>query len=225
MFLCSTDPVSQCACVCAAQECKILAQPQLRRVPVSAFRFPLSAFPPLLFPPAFRFPLYSSRSSVQAVRVGSQLTWIGLVAGLYLVVAGGELGAATNSSVRLVKVLPHFIDHQGRVALNPSLFERDAYQYQLRNHHEERGGLLFEVQWKSRAVKSLNLKVEMRGIRGKNATTSVLEQSVRSHGLFSTWSRVGLKGDAYTQFGELSAWRATLWEGDKLVAEQKSFLW
>jgi hypothetical protein len=142
-----------------------------------------------------------------------------------LIVAGCAVDAAATKPVRLVKVLPNFVDHQDRVALSPSLYERDAYQYHLRTHHEERGGLLFEVQWKSKEVVSLTLKVEMRGNRGKNQTTAVIEQAVRTRGWLSTWSRVALKGDAYTQFGELSAWRATLWDGDKLLAEQKSFLW
>jgi hypothetical protein len=43
--------------------------------------------------------------------------------------------------------------------------------------------------------------------------------------LFSTWSQASLTGDAYKKFGELGAWRATLWDGNNLVAEQKSFLW
>ena len=36
---------------------------------------------------------------------------------------------------------------------------------------------------------------------------------------------VSLSGEEYQKLGELSAWRATLWEGDRLLAEQKSFLW
>jgi hypothetical protein len=160
---------------------------------------------------------------VGRVRAPIRFTWLLLFGALWL--SGGVVTAAERPAARLVKVLPNFMDQQGRVALNPSLYERDAYQYHLRTHHEERGGLLFEVQWKSRTVMSLKLKIEMRGNRGKNPTTAVVEEDVRTRGLFSTWSRVALKGDAYTQFGELSAWRATLWDGDKLVAEQKSFLW
>lgn len=133
--------------------------------------------------------------------------------------------ASSASNVRLVKVLPHFMDRQGRVALNPSLYERDAYQAYLRAHPAERGGLRFEVQWKSRELTHLTLKVELRGNQGKRGTTASLEQSVRQSGLFSNWSRATLEGDAYAKFGELSAWRATLWDGDKLLAEQKSFLW
>ena len=139
-----------------------------------------------------------------------------------LLLSGQSVEAA---SARLVKVLPHFVDKQGRVALNPSLYERDAYQAHLRSHPAERGGLKFEVQWKSRQPVSLTLRVEMRGNRGRTATTHVLEESVRPRGFFSTWSRVSLTGEAYTKFGELSAWRATLWDGEQQVAEQKSFLW
>jgi hypothetical protein len=135
------------------------------------------------------------------------------------------LPAAQAASARLVKVLPHFVDAQGRISLNPSLYERDAYQAYLRSHPSERSGLRFDVQWKSRESAKLILKMELRGNRGKEGTTAVLEAPVKYHGLFSTWSHVSLTGDAYQKFGELSAWRATLWEGEKQIAEQTSFLW
>src|SRR5262249_3609247 len=54
-----------------------------------------------------------------------------------------------GATARLVKVLPQLTDRQGRVALSPSLYERDAYQAYLRKHQEERGGIRFQVQWKS----------------------------------------------------------------------------
>jgi hypothetical protein len=129
------------------------------------------------------------------------------------------------ASARLVKVLPQFVDLKDRIALNPSLYERDAYQVYLREHPEERAGLRFVAQWKSRDSGQLKLRVEMRGNRGTTGTTAVVENMVKFRGLLSTWSRVSLTGEAYKQFGELSAWRATLWDGDRLVSEQKSFLW
>ena len=134
-------------------------------------------------------------------------------------------GVVEAASARLVKVLPHFMDTQGRVALNPSLYERDAYQVQLRTHPEERSGLRFDVQWRSRDAAQLKLRVELRGNLGRNGTTAVIEESVKYRGLFTTWSKATLTGDAYKKFGELSAWRTTLWDGEKMVAEQKSFLW
>jgi hypothetical protein len=146
---------------------------------------------------------------------------------LILVLAGlgGMTGSGQAATARLVKVLPHFIDRQGRVALNPSLYERDAYQAHLRKTPTERGGLRFDVQWKSRNVVRLTLKIELRGNKTGRGTTALLEEPVRPRGLFSNWSHTTLTGEEYEKFGELSAWRATLWEGDQLIAEQKSFLW
>ncbi len=133
--------------------------------------------------------------------------------------------ATDAATARLVKVLPHFMDQQGRVALNPSLYERDAYQAHLRTHPAERSGIRFDVQWRSRDASRLKLRVELRGNRGKDGTTALIEEEVKYRGLFTAWSRVSITGEAYGKFGELSAWRATLWDGDKMIAEQKSFLW
>jgi len=132
---------------------------------------------------------------------------------------------ARAASAKIVKVPPHFVDLQGRIALNPSLYERDAYQVYLRAHPAERAGLRFDVQWRSRDASRLRLRLELRGNRGRDGTTAVVEEEVKFRGLFTTWSRATLTGDAYKNLGELSAWRATLWDGDKMIAEQKSFLW
>ena len=132
---------------------------------------------------------------------------------------------APAGSARLVKVLPQFLDRQGRVALNPSLYERDAYQAQLRARPALRSGLQFAVQWGSRDTRQVKLRVELRGNRGKSGTSAILESPIRYRGLFTSWANVSLSGEEYQKLGELSAWRATLWEGDRLLAEQKSFLW
>jgi hypothetical protein len=132
---------------------------------------------------------------------------------------------ANAATARLVKVLPHFLDRQGRISLNPSLYERDAYQAHLRTHPEERSGLRFDVQWRSRDASRLRLRLELRGNRGRDGTTAVIEEEIKFRGLFTSWARASLGGDAYRRFGELSAWRATLWDGDKMIAEQNSFLW
>jgi len=147
------------------------------------------------------------------------LLLLALIAGWTALPAGGA------APVRLVKVLPHLVDKQGRIALNPSLYERDAYQAHLRNTPAEQGGLRFDVQWKTVAADRLTLRLELRGNKGSIGTSTVLEEKVRYTGFLSTWSKVHLTGPEYARFGELSAWRATLWDGEKLVAEQKSFLW
>ena len=43
-----------------------------------------------------------------------------------------------------------------------------------------------------------------------------------SHG---HWSVLKLDGEQYKNFGEITAWRVTLWAGDEMLSEQKSFLW
>jgi hypothetical protein len=51
-----------------------------------------------------------------------------------------------------------------------------------------------------------------------------LEQSV-TPGFFRRWTSLTLAGPDYKNFGELVAWRASLWSDDRLLGEQKSFLW
>jgi hypothetical protein len=109
------------------------------------------------------------------------------------------------ADARIIKVLPHYLDAKGRHTLSPSLFERDAYQKVLRENEELRSALRFDVQFtKPRKTESLKLKIEVRAVKGQELITNSKEVE---------------------QLGEISAWRATLWSGDQLVAEQKSFLW
>ena len=67
--------------------------------------------------------------------------------------------------------------------------------------------------------------VELRGI-GQNGLPrqATLDQVVKP-GYFRHWTSVTLGGKNYKNFGELVAWRVTLWAGDQLLGEQKSFLW
>ena len=136
-----------------------------------------------------------------------------------------QTSAATG---RVVKVLPHYLDLQGRHTLTPSLYDRDAYQARLRQHPEQRSGVRFDVQWKTKGVawSPLVLRLELRGVLEGNAPKEmVLEEEAGGHGFFSHWTKLVLEGDDYKKFGEFTAWRATLWEGDTLLGEQKSFLW
>lgn len=133
--------------------------------------------------------------------------------------------AAPASSARVLKVLPHFLDLEGRHSLSPSLYERDAYQARLRQHPEQRGGLRFDVHCKSRGLTNFILRVEMRGAQGKEATAHTLEKVLATKDRFSGWSALSVTGEEYRRFGELVAWRVTLWAGSTLLAEQRSFLW
>src|SRR5688572_3069915 len=129
---------------------------------------------------------------------------------------------ANAQSEKIIKVLPHLLDAKGRASISPSLFDRDAYQAELRVNSTNRSGLRFDVQWKASYYPALVLRIEARGDRRREP--KILDQPVK-HSNFSQWTSVRLTGEAYTNFGELISWRALLVNGTNIVAEQKSFLW
>jgi hypothetical protein len=135
--------------------------------------------------------------------------------------------ASGTATGRVVKVLPLFLDPQGRDAVSPSLYDRDAYQAQLRQNTNEISAIRFDVLWKAAKAQDakVTLRVELRGV-GTNGVPrqTTLEQSVVP-GYFRRWTSLTLGGADYKNFGELIAWRATLWSDDRLLAAQKSFLW
>jgi hypothetical protein len=136
--------------------------------------------------------------------------------------------AASAATGRVIKVLPQFLDLKGHHAISPSLYDRDAYQAYLREHTNEVSGVRFAVQWKASGASAdaLKLRVEVRGVaHGKLAPTVVVEQPVTPGFWFNHWASVPLTGGDYEKIGEVTAWRATLWDGDKIIGEQKSFLW
>jgi hypothetical protein len=135
---------------------------------------------------------------------------------------------ARAATGHIVKVLPHFLDLKGRHTLSPSLYERDAYQVKLREHPEHRSGMRFDIQWRvhGHVEGPLKLRVELLGTaKGDLPSKTVLEMPLEKGSWFSRWSSLQFTGDEYHKFGEVTAWRATIWEGNNLLAEQKSFLW
>jgi len=135
--------------------------------------------------------------------------------------------AADTATGRVIKVLPLFLDPQGRAAVTPSLFDRDAYQAYLRQHTNEISAIRFDVLWKTADVGNgmLKLRVDLRGGSANGLPCqAALEQAV-TPGRFRRWTSLALDGADYKNFGSLVAWRATLWSDDRLLAEQKSFLW
>jgi hypothetical protein len=141
---------------------------------------------------------------------------------------GGMAVSATAAEGRVIKVLPQFVDLKGQAMVSPSLYDRDAYQKFLRMHPAKRSGMRFAVQWKAKTPESeaLKLRVELRGIvEGNLPKETSLEETVHQHHWFSHWTSLMLTGDDFKEFGEVTAWRATLWDGDTLLGEQKSFLW
>jgi hypothetical protein len=129
---------------------------------------------------------------------------------------------------RIYKVLPQYLDLKGRASLTPSLYDRDAYQAKLRKTPAERSGLSFRIQWKAKVpeTEALTVKVQVRGVaEGDLPKEITLPLEVHQHHYYSHWASINLQGAEYKSFGEVTAWRVTLWDGDQLLAEQKSFLW
>ena len=136
--------------------------------------------------------------------------------------------AASAGTGRVIKVLPQFLDLKGRHAISPSLYDRDAYQAFLREHTNDVSGMRFAVQWKASGASadSLKLRVEVRGSsHGQLPATIILEQPVKSGFWFNHWASLPLTGDDFKKIGEVTAWRVTLWDADKMIGEQKSFIW
>jgi hypothetical protein len=142
----------------------------------------------------------------------------------------GSLLAASASDAltgNIVKVLPLFLNLKGQDAISPSLYDRDAYQVYLRAHTNEISAIRFDVLWSTSKTEDTNLtlRLELRGI-GQNGVPrqTEFEQTVTPH-YFRHWTSLPLAGDNYKNFGEVVAWRATLWSGPQMLSEQKSFLW
>jgi hypothetical protein len=128
---------------------------------------------------------------------------------------------------RIIKVLPQFVDNKGRAELSPSLYERDAYQFSLRKNPSHQAGLRLAIQWKAKDVDWTKLKVraELRGLTNDTMRTITLEEPVQKPRLFGNWTYPKIDGAQFHSFGELVAWRVSLWEGDHSLGELKSFLW
>jgi hypothetical protein len=144
-----------------------------------------------------------------------------------LIASLGPAFATDAVTGRVLKMLPFLLDLQGRDSTSPSLFDRDAYQARLRQHLKEVSGVRFDVQWKATKApdSQLKVRVEARGVSADGSPRLKTFAAQVTAGTFSRWTKFTLAGDDYKQFGSVVAWRATLWNGDHLLGEQKSFLW
>ena len=150
-----------------------------------------------------------------------------------LLLLGSVIVAAASAPVsgHVVKVLPVYLDQNGRDAVSPSLFDRDAYQAYLREHSDEVSTMRFDVLWKGTAEKhgKLRLQVELRGAGADGLPRQVTVEKQAVPGLFSRWTSLALDANGidkvYKNLGTLVAWRVTIWNGNQLLSEQNSFLW
>jgi hypothetical protein len=52
-----------------------------------------------------------------------------------------------------------------------------------------------------------------------------MEEPAVKNGYFSSWAEFRIEGADYTTFGQLVAWRVTLWQDDHQLGQLESFLW
>lgn len=148
--------------------------------------------------------------------------WLAMVAWVAVSVT------AVAATGRVIKVLPQFLDLKGRNSLSPSLYERDRYQADLRVHTNQVSGMRFYVQWKvkGKPTEALRLRLELRGVaHGDYPKLLTRDMPVEPGSRFSHWGKFDLVGEPYKEFGTVTAWRVTLWEGNRQLGEQKSYLW
>ena len=113
--------------------------------------------------------------------------------------------------------------------LDEDLFAYDRasrIQYEPRDLSSDAQREEFYVRWtapptsRSGPASVDRVKFEYRQV-GKPNTT--FEQNYVPHGESSKVFAV--RGEDFRSGGSVSAWRVSLWDGDQLVAEKKSFLW
>jgi hypothetical protein len=145
----------------------------------------------------------------------SQLTAVLLLLGVLSTTDAARPG-------KISKVLPHWLDLQGRHTLSPSLLERDAYQAKLRADRTLCSGIRFDVKWAKNTSGTVKLQLELR-VTGE-AKPIVRELAVKPNRR-GGWNAVTLDGDAFRAMGEIVAWQVLLLDGDFELAERRSFLW
>ncbi len=140
------------------------------------------------------------------------------------VLASQALAAGTTG--RIVKVLPHYVDLQGRHTLSPSLFERDAYQALLRAHPDRQGGMRFDVRWKTRKASGQApvLRLELVTAQHPKTRPLVIETPLPP-GRRTGWTPIRIDRSTLLKAGNLIAWRVSLLEGDQPLHTRQSFLW
>ncbi len=134
-------------------------------------------------------------------------------------------------SFEITKVIPQFKDQKGRVALSPSLFERDAYQASLRRDPTKTSGMIFRVHVRRLgASKQSNLpppellRLEVRGKDTTKAATTV-DLKLAPEVAKRNWHFINLGRADFEKLGSVTAWRVSLWREGKLISSQTSFLW
>ncbi len=135
--------------------------------------------------------------------------------------------AALAGEAKIIKVLPHLLDKQGRNSVSPSLFERDAYQAHLRLNPKEIHGVRYDVQWRNEPTSEtpLKLRLQIRSENSQHGTPTVIETVVKPSRSKARWSSISIPVELYQKLGRVISWKVELLSGADAIAQQSSFLW
>jgi len=147
---------------------------------------------------------------------------------LFLIICFSVVAPFTaEAEGKVYKVLTHLLDLKGKHRLSPSLFERDAYQEQLRANPQLVSGAAFEIHWKAKDghKKDNVIQIQIRG--SKNYQDKPLTKTIKVKGrkYFKTWSRITLSKKEMQDIGKIVAWKVSLLDEEKVISEHFSFLW
>ena len=172
-------------------------------------------------------PDFTASPRTPSVRV-RRLRWLAFWAGVLGLLHGTAVAAGMAAvSGGILKVLPHLLDTEGRAAVAPSLFQRDAYQAYLRQHPEKVSTLRYDVHCRvaGRSAEAVTLRLSLRTAQRGEGAPLVLEIPVKRGWFGRTWQSVTVDPAAYRAAGDVLAWRAELLAGSTVIASQNSFLW
>lgn len=134
---------------------------------------------------------------------------------------------ANAGSVKVYKVLPHYLDKEGRHTLSPSLFERDRYQALLKTTPQKCSTVRFDVLWRNTTanIENLNISIEIRGTKQSEKTVSFSEKLPSKRSIWSKWKKITIPEEIFLQVEGISAWRVMIRDGETVLCEYCSFLW
>jgi len=130
---------------------------------------------------------------------------------------------------KISKVNVEYVDAQGNTtsAIGDQV-EKARYQRQL-EHSGKYSAIRYYILWKapSTPTPDLAIKLEARGMDVESGREGVetLTKTYPQKGHFSGWAILDIQGEALKKFGRPRAWKATILQGNRSMAERKSFTW
>jgi hypothetical protein len=108
----------------------------------------------------------------------------------------------------------------------PLEFEQKYWMYGAvtKEQIEEKKGQYFVITWVNKGpAKNVEARLEYRQSKTKDIVRTLSLRYPAADG--ANRSQFSVLGKAFQEGGEIQSWRFTLWSGDELLAESKSFIW